>query len=86
MGTLKPDPIVEAREGDKVTILHSKPFSKRKSYQLHSIQRRIPDQDGKMTVLQKIDVEPIRFERSEKGVLETVQGMRKGEETIEEAR
>lgn len=39
-----------------------------------------------MTVLQKIDVEPIRFERSEKGVLETVQGMRKGQETIEEAR
>jgi hypothetical protein len=39
-----------------------------------------------MTVLQKIDVEPIRFERSGNGVLEAVQGMRKGEETIEEAR
>lgn len=62
----------EAREGDKVTIVHSKPFSRRKHYQLHSIQRRIADQDGKMTVLEKIDVEPIRQGEDAKGVLETL--------------
>lgn len=69
-----------------MTIVHSKPFSKRKHYQLESIQRRIPDQDGKMTRLQKIDVEPIKFERSAQGVLETIQGMKKGETTSTEAR
>jgi hypothetical protein len=51
---------LEAREGDKVTIIHSKPFSRRKHYQLHSIQRRIADADGKMTVMQQIEVEPIQ--------------------------
>lgn len=66
-----------------MTIIHSKPFSRRKHYQLHSIQRRIPDAEGKMTVLQKIDVEPLKVERNAKGVLETIQGMRKGETTIE---
>lgn len=75
--------LVEAREGDKVTIVHSKPFSRRKHYQLHSIQRRIADAEGKMTVLQKIDVEPLKMERNDKGVLETIQGLRKGETTVE---
>jgi hypothetical protein len=64
----------EAKEGDKVTIIHSKPFSRRKHYQLHSIQRRIADQDGKMTILEKIDVEPIHNVEGagRKGVLETL--------------
>jgi hypothetical protein len=63
----------EAREGDKVTIIHSKPFSRRKHYQLHSIQRRIADADGKMTVLEKIEVEPIR-----KGVMEELADLKQG--------
>ena len=62
---------VEAREGDNVTIIHTKPFSRRKHYQLHSIQRRIADQDGKMSVLEKIEVEPIR-----KGVMEELEGLK----------
>jgi hypothetical protein len=56
-----------------VTIIHSKPFSRRKHYQLHSIQRRIADQDGKMTVLEKIEVEPIR-----RGVMEELEGLKEG--------
>jgi hypothetical protein len=62
----------EAQEGDKVTIVHSKPFSRRKHYQLHSIQRRIADQDGKMTVMEHIDVEPIR-----KGVMDELEGLKR---------
>jgi hypothetical protein len=50
---------IEAREGDRVTIIHSKPFSRRKHYQLHSIQRRIADQEGKMTLSDKVLVEPV---------------------------